>query len=188
MSRHARTMRLVVPILAVLNAAAATAQEACPPAPDIADGIDRLIAEARAAPDERGGRIAAGGMWELWTQAPDATAQELLDEGMDRRTAFDLEGAVAAFDALVAYCPDYAEGYNQRAFANFLREDYAAVLPDLDRALALSPRHVAALAGRGLTLLALGRRAEGEDAIRAALDLNPWLQERFYIASDGTDL
>ncbi|KKL65864.1 hypothetical protein LCGC14_2150700, partial [marine sediment metagenome] len=114
----------------------------------------------------------------IWADAPDARAQELLDEGLARRGAFDLDGARVAFDALIAYCPSYAEGYNQRAFIAFMREDYAAALVDLDRALARLPLHVAALSGKALTLMGLGRDGEAQEVLRAALTLNPWLPER----------
>ena len=69
-------------------------------------------------------------------------------------------------------------GVNQRAFIYFLREDFAAALPDLDRTLVLSPRHIGALTGRALTLSALGRNAEATLSLRQALELNPWLSER----------
>jgi len=151
---------------------------ACPPPPDHSEALTRLIGEIRAAPDEGSGQALSDQMWALWTDAPDAYAQELLDEGITRRGAYDFEGAIKAFDALVAYCPDYAEGYNQRAFINFIREDYDAALPDLERAIELSPRHVAALSGQALTFFALERMPEAALALRRALDLNPWLSER----------
>jgi tetratricopeptide (TPR) repeat protein len=169
---------------AVLLLASTPALAECPAAPDISVRMDGLIAEARSAPDPDVARAVSGRMWAEWTRAPDARAQALLDEGMGRRAAFDLRGARAAFDALIDYCPDYAEGWNQRAFANYLAGQPAAALPDLDRALALRPRHVAALSGRGLTLIALGRVADGQDDIRAALELNPWLAERRFLALD----
>jgi len=156
----------------------------CPPAPDIAPAMDVLLAEVQAAPTEAAGRAVSARMWAEWARAPDARSQDLLDEGMGRRQAGDLPGALVAFEALVAYCPDYAEGYNQRAFVRFLQGDMAAALPDLDRALALRPRHVAALAGKGLTLIGAGRIAEGQDAIRAAMAFDPWLGERHYLRLD----
>ena len=151
---------------------------ACPQAPDHSATLDALIAQAQAAPDERSARLLSNRMWELWADAPDTHDQELLDEGMTRRAAHDLAGALLAFDALIAYCPDYAEGYNQRAFVNFIRQDYAAALPDLERALALSPRHTGALTGQAMTLMALERPGEAALALRRALALNPWLSER----------
>lgn len=86
---------------------------------------------------------------------------------------------------LIAYCPAYAEGYNQRAFVNFLRQDYQSALTDLDRALALSPNHIAALSGRALSLLGLQRVEEARVALKRALDLNPWLPERHLAAPGG---
>ncbi|WP_338550590.1 tetratricopeptide repeat protein [Roseovarius phycicola] len=151
---------------------------ACPEPPDHAAALSDLIKAAREAPDEATGRALSGEMWALWADAPDAKAQELLDEAMERRRVADYDGATKAVDALIAYCPDYSEGYNQRAFINFLREDFAAALPDLDRTLDITPRHTGALTGRALTLAALGRNAEATLSLRAALNLNPWLGER----------
>ncbi len=104
---------------------------------------------------------------------------------MARREAWDLLGALGELDKLVAYCPDYAEGYNQRAFVNFLRQDFGAALIDLDKALDLSPNHIAAMSGRALTLLGLKRLDEARTALTAALQLNPWLSERALLAPGG---
>lgn len=151
---------------------------ACPAAPDHSAALNALIAQVQKAPDEASARLISNDMWTYWADAPDETAQEILDRGMRKRAAWDLLGAREDFDALVKYCPNYAEGYNQRAFVNFLRQDYQAALPDLDRAIELSPRHVGALSGRALALVGLGRDAEAQDALAAALELNPWLPER----------
>lgn len=140
--------------------------------------MDDLIIATQNAEDELSARLIVNDMWALWADAPDTHAQGLLDEGMSRREAYDFEGALAALDALVNYCPNYAEGYNQRAFVNFLRQEYGAALPDLERAVALSPKHVAALTGQAMTLIALERNAEAALVLRRALEMNPWLVER----------
>lgn len=150
----------------------------CPAAPDHSATLDRLIRDVQRASSEADARRISNQMWAFWAQAPDARAQAILDRGMTRRAAFDFLGALADFDLLIAYCPDYAEGYNQRAFVHYLRQDYATALPDLDRAIALSPRHVAALSGRALSLFGLQRISEARAALGAALILNPWLPER----------
>ena len=124
-------------------------------------------------------------MWELWTDAPDEQAQAILDRGMERRTAFNFLGALEDFDTLVEYCPEFAEGYNQRAFVYYLNGEFDAALRDLDRALGLSPAHIGALSGRALTLMGLSRFAEAREALQTALALNPWLPERGLIAPGG---
>lgn len=151
---------------------------ACPQAPDHSAAVDMLISKVQAAKDPATAQQLSDEMWAYWVDAPDETAQEILDRGMRKRAAWDLIGAQEDFDTLVDYCPEYAEGYNQRAFVSFLSQDFAAALPDLDRAIALSPRHVGALSGRVLTLIGLGRDTEAQDALATALELNPWLPER----------
>jgi len=175
------TASRILPTLALALAVTGTAAPAateCPPAALDVEAEGRLIASLRAASNEDAARRFNAELWALWTDAPDAHAQELLDSGMSRLRFGDLQNAVRAFDALVAYCPDYAEGYNQRAFARYLQQDYAPALKDLDRALELSPRHVGALSGKALTLIGLGEDRAALDALEAALALNPHLSER----------
>lgn len=165
-------------ILTLTLAASPLWAETCPPVPDQGAQMDALLEQVRQAPDQITAQDLSNQLWALWATAPDSYAQDLLNTGMERRSAYDFDGAVTAFDALVAYCPHYAEGYNQRAFIAFLRQDYAPALIDLDRALDLSPRHVAALSGKALTLMGLNRNAEAQIVLRQALDLNPWIPER----------
>ena len=157
----------------------------CPAARDITADMDVLISEIRAAPDDRAARDVSGNMWELWLTAPDAAAQAELDNVMRRRANYDFQGALVNYDKLVDYCPSYAEGYNQRAFIYFLTGYYEKALVDLDAALALSPRHVGALSGRALTLMNLGRTDDARTQLIAALDVNPWLSERFLMMDGG---
>lgn len=167
-------------IIAVL--CPAIAQATCPPVPERSDRHVELMGLLAEAPNETQAREYSNELWGIWGTAPDETAQEILQRGMERRAAYDFVGAVQDFDALVEYCPHYAEGYNQRAFVNFIGQDYEAALVDLDRAIALTPDHIGAISGRALTLLQLGREREGQLGLRAALALNPWLPERNRIA------
>ena len=169
-----RTLFLILALAAPLPALA----DGCPEAPDHAAALDALLAEVQAAPGEMQARPISNRMWDLWLEAPDEPSQAMLDAGMRFRSGFDYLNALERFGALVDYCPFYAEGYNQRAFIHFLREDFAAALPDLDRALEINPQHVGALSGKALTLFALGREEDGQRVLREAVALNPWLAER----------
>lgn len=169
-------------VLALMAAPYIAHAETCAAAPDITAELDGLIRDAQTATDFRAGQAASNGMWQVWLRAPDAAAQEVLDRGMAARGSFDFKTAAEAFTTLIEYCPDYAEGWNQRAYISFLREDYAAALGDLDRALALHPRHVAAQSGRALTLMNLGRIAQAREQLLAAVENNPWLGEAALLA------
>ncbi len=164
--------------LSLALAAGPVLSDTCPVAPDHSAELDQLIADIRSAETEAAARPIAARMWELWADAPNEQAQAILDRGMRKRASYDFLGARADFDRLVEYCPNYAEGYNQRAFVSFLRQDFEAALVDLDRALDLSPKHVAALSGKALTLLGLNRNDEARETLAQALALNPWLPER----------
>ncbi len=163
--------------------------ETCPDAPDHRVRLGEIVAELKLSRGTGEARVLSDQLWALWTDAPDAKAQRLLDSGMRQLAGGQLSRSYETLDQLVDYCPNYAEGYNQRAFASYLQQDFAAALIDLDRALEITPNHVAAMAGRGLTLMGLGRSEEAQVQLKAAVALNPWLNERALITDDpGTDI
>ncbi len=167
-------------LAAVLTAGLARAD--CPDPADTRTEILNLLAKAQAAENFSDGRRVSGELWEVWLRAPDEAAQAVLDRGLGRRDVADYAGALVEFDRLTEYCPTYAEGFNQRAFVNFLQGNYDLALVDLDRALMLQPYHIAAQAGRALTLMNMNRIAEARAQMLIAVDNNPWLSERALLA------
>ncbi|MFT6677032.1 MAG: tetratricopeptide (TPR) repeat protein [Sulfitobacter sp.] len=154
----------------------------CPTPVDSRVELLSLFDQARDAKTFTEGRRAALAMWDVWLRAPDEAAQEVLDAGLRKRDSFDFLGALAEFDRLATYCPAYAEGFNQRAYIHFLRQDYEKALVDLDAALVLQPLHVAAQSGRALTLMNLGRLDEARTQLLQAVENNPWLSEAALLA------
>ncbi len=173
--------------LALSCCATALWADGCPTAPDITAEMDPLYEQLLRAPDEMTARGISNIMWTYWDNAPDEPSQRMLDDGMRARALGDYATALDRLQALVSYCPFYAEGYNQRAFVNFLIGNHAAALPDLDATLALNPRHLGALSGKALTLFAMGRDAEGQEVLRAALAMNPWMSERRFLREDESE-
>ena len=177
--------------LALLTALAlpAVAETGCPPTPDTKAERDKLMAELKNTLDEKSGRLVEDAIWRLWIKAPDAKAQDLLDRGMQQREVYDFEGAQKFFDELIAYCPHYPEGYNQRAFIHFLRENYDASLADIDVVLEALPDHFSALSGKALVLMRQGRMELAQTYLREAVRLFPWVKERhLLIKQPGEDL
>ena len=180
--------RLTAALLAML-ALPVNAETACPPTPNTKAQRDKLMAELKDTPNETEGRIVEDAIWRLWIKAPDAKAQDLLDRGMKRRDVYDFEGAQKLFDELIAYCPHYPEGYNQRAFIHFLRGNYDESLADIDVVLEALPDHFSALSGKALVLMRQGRMELAQKSLREAVRLFPWVKERhMLIKPPGEDL
>jgi len=154
---------------------------ACPKGADQRQAKDELFDRLVASPNETAARALTEKLWDIWLKAPDAKAQSMLDLGLQLHAQGQFDAAKGAYDKLIAYCPDFAEGYNQRAFVYYLTGRWALALVDLDRAIELSPRHLGALSGKGLTLMQLNRQDEAQEMFRHTLKLNPWMPERSLI-------
>ena len=168
-------MRYLLPL--VLLAGPAAAQD-CPPLDAQVARQAAIHDRMQAAGSEAEVRPLAAELWSIWLAAPDPPSQELLDRGMAQRSGFDLFGAQETLTRLIDYCPDYAEGWNQRAFARYLAQDFDGALDDLEEALALNPVHLGALSGKAMTLIGLRRYEEAQQVLRDAVAINPWLSER----------
>lgn len=166
-------------LIAALIAAPSLAFADCPPVAERDARYHSLMADVAKAPDQNTAQHINSELWRIWTTAPDEVAQELLNSGMEKRRIADYRGAIETLDRLVEYCPHYAEGYNQRAFVQFLSQNYEASLADLNETLAIVPDHIGAHSGRALVFFELGEEYHGQIALRQALALNPWLPERF---------
>lgn len=141
----------------------------------------QLFEALKDAKSEMEGQVLGDQIWRIWTTAPDSQSQSMLDTGRERIRYGDYEAAETVLSKLIDYCPDYAEGWNQRAFARFLRQDFDRALDDIEKVLEREPKHFGALSGRAVTLLQMGRTEVGYTALREALLVNPWLSERRFL-------
>ncbi len=180
-------MKKFASALALILAAQTAFADGCPVAPDHSAAMDSLYSEIQRAPNGFAAGAYSDQLWELWLEAPDEPSQMMLNEALRAMRVGDYLRATDRLNMLVSYCPFYAEGYNQRAFVNYLRGDYPAVLPDLDQAISLNPRHTGALTGKALTLIAMGREDEAQPLLKDAVALNPWLSERALIKEPEGD-
>ena len=138
-----------------------------------------LFKSLLAAENEQEGRIAEDAIWRYWfDQSPTALVRASLDAGIERREAYDFEAAEIHFDKVVRSAPNYAEGYNQRAFVRFLREKYQSAQTDLEIALKLEPNHFGALSGLYHILQKQDRREAAMRMLSRAVEIHPWLKER----------
>ena len=85
--------------------------------------------------------------------------------------AQEYDVAIEHLTALTDHAPDFAEGWNARATAFYLIGEYALAVADIERALALNPRHFGAMSGLAFILEEIGRDgARPEGAAHGARD------------------
>jgi len=147
------------------------------PAADAAEREKLFAALAKAANASEAEGIASQ-IWTLWFKAPNEDAAALMQQALDRRTGGDYQGSADLLDKLVEAEPDWAEAWNQRATMRYLLNDFDGSLADIDRVLALEPKHFGALSGQALILMHQGRMAAGQAALRKAVTIDPFLSER----------
>jgi tetratricopeptide (TPR) repeat protein len=114
-------------------------------------------------------------IWQIWLISGEKRANRLMARGIVAMDRGDNATALAAFDEIVKFLPGFAEGWNKRATVHYLMARHQASLGDIERTLALEPRHFGALTGRGLVNLALGREEAALKAFEAALRIHPRL-------------
>jgi len=184
-STSARRRKTMVPILAALVGMILFAQPS-----RATPEQDALFDALKNAPDEQASETIENEIWKSWLEAaPSPELQAKVETAMQRRGAYDFQGAKELLDDVIEEAPDYAEGWNQRAFVLFLQGNYEASLEDIERTLELEPRHFGALSGRAMIFMTLGRVKLGQKALRDAVEIHPFLKERdMLIEPNGVDL
>lgn len=157
-------------------ATAATLTVALPGAASQTDPrLDGLFARLKAARDGAEADRIEQAIWRLWHVSGDAAVDGVMGRGLEALARRDYLAALEAFDAVVRAAPDFAEGWNKRATAYYLLGGYDASAADIERTLALEPRHFGALSGLGLVRLAQGDERAALDAFERALAAHPHL-------------
>lgn len=115
-------------------------------------------------------------IWRRWSRSGSPSMDLLLRRADQAAGEGALNEAIAFLDDLVRLAPDFAEGWNKRATIHFMREDFGRSVADIQRTLALEPRHFGALSGLGIILEQTGDPSGALRAWRRALEVHPNLE------------
>ncbi len=126
--------------------------------------LDGLFKELQEAPDEVAARQIEQRIWALWLAHEDSEVSGLMEIGIGYMAHRNYPSALETFEELVGLAPDFAEAWNKRATVHWLLGNNQDSLADIDKTLALEPRHFGALSGRGLVYVNL---EEWELALKA---------------------
>jgi tetratricopeptide (TPR) repeat protein len=123
--------------------------------------LDDLFAQLRTATAPAGIEVLQSGIWQLWLTSGDVALDKALEAGMRAMQAEDQTLAIKYFTEIIQINPTFAEAWNKRATAYYLRGEYRASLDDIAQTLRREPRHFGALWGEASIWRQLGeyRRA-----------------------------
>ncbi len=133
-------------------------------------------------------------IWIEWGKSGSDAMDLLLERGRAAMQAGDLDKAIEHFTALTDHAPEFAEGWNARATAFFLADEYGLSVNDIQTTLVLNPRHFGALAGLGMIYERLEENEKALTAYEAALAVHPFRPtliesvKRLKEKTDGTEL
>ncbi len=112
-------------------------------------------------------------IYDIWSQSGSPSMDLLLERGRKALHEGDTVLAVEHFTALIDHAPEFAEGYNARATAFFQAGKFGLSLADIQRTLAMNPRHFGALSGLALILEEVGKPEDALAAWREVEKLHP---------------
>lgn len=144
---------------------------------DRSASLDALFHRLQTTDDDDEAHLIEVTIRHVWAQSGRQGVDALMKRAADSVHAGHTDDALAALDQVVAAAPEFVEGWNLRATVHYLRDEYGEAVADIERVLALEPRHFGALAGLGRILLELEDKKAALRAFDAALALNPHLAD-----------
>lgn len=120
----------------------------------------------------------------LWGHSGSDTVALLMQRAAKALGSKNNDLALKFMDYVVLLAPDYAEGFNRRAFIHFSRNDMASAVGDLRRALALEPNHFKALDGLAQIWRQTGNAKGALSVVKQLLEVHPYWEGAAKMAED----
>ena len=112
-------------------------------------------------------------IWREWSKSGSPAMDLLLERGEDAMEAGEYSRAIEHLTALTDHATGFAQGFHARATAYYNVEKYGPALADLERALALEPRHFGAMSGLAVILEELGMQEEALEVYYEVRAIHP---------------
>lgn len=138
--------------------------------------LDELFAKLKRERNEKAAERIAEQIWQEWFQSGSASIDLMMQWAQQAMEQKKYDVALDFLDEVITLQPDYAEGWNRRATVNFMMSNYAKSMSDIDRTLALEPRHFGALSGMAQILKDRGRKEMALQAYLRVLDIYPMMR------------
>ncbi len=135
--------------------------------------LDPLFERIKQTNDLQDAAEIESSIWQIWVDAGNTELNRLMQAGIEAMASNQLDLAIELFTVVIQESPSFAEGWNKRATAFYLNGEMAQSVGDIERTLALEPRHFGAVSGLGLIFLSRGDKVGALNAFERVLEINP---------------
>jgi tetratricopeptide (TPR) repeat protein len=165
--------RILLPLLLLLCALPAFAQNTGGPAAEKRAALDRMLGTLKSAPSEAIASPLEQQIRQLWLNSGTPAVTLLMSRGLREMKADASQDAIDDFTAAITLDPNLAEAYHQRAIARFAAGDTPGAIADIQATLQREPRSFAAL--ETLSAIAESRKdwKGAYDAWQKVLEVDP---------------
>ena len=132
-----------------------------------------LYAHLATADDEAQAKRYADRIERIWLVSGSDTVNLLMQRAAKAIEEKRPEQARKFLDLVIELAPDFAEGFNRRAYLHFTENDYQAAVGDLRRVLALDPNHFKALEGLARIWSETGDKKGAFRVMKQLMDVHP---------------
>jgi tetratricopeptide (TPR) repeat protein len=136
--------------------------------------LSDLYALLATADSEESAKAIADSIERVWLFSGSPTVDLLMQRALKAIGDKKLDLALTLLNHVVEQAPDFAEGWNQRAYVHFARNDLGRALGDLRRVLALDPNHFNSIDVFARILREIGQKKAALSAYRRLLDVYPF--------------
>lgn len=138
--------------------------------------LDQLFADLKRSTNNNAAERLTGQIWRQWSDSGSDSINLMMEWAQRAMGSRNFAAALDTLDQVVLLAPDFSEGWNKRATLHFMMENPVKSMADIERTLALEPRHFGALAGMAEIFRARGEDALALKAYERALEVYPMMR------------
>ena len=135
--------------------------------------LDELFVTLKQTADGQVIRITENRIWSIWLQHSNSTVEDLMQMGTVRMNGQMYSEALLIYNRIIENFPDYAEAWNKRATLYYMVGNHDASITDIEKVLALEPRHFGALSGLGLVYIQREELGKAKQAFEDLIAVHP---------------
>ena len=132
-----------------------------------------LFATLKKTRNNRAAKRVADEIWGEWFRSGSASIDLMMKWSNDAVDKEQFNVALDFLDQIVTLSPEYAEGWNRRATLHYNMRNFNKSMVDIQKVLALEPRHFGALSGMATILEREGKKQAALNAWQRTLDIYP---------------